>query len=241
MTPRSSSLAVGSVELERGPRVWLVALDRMPASTALLDESERARLSRLRPSRHARRYAARRSALRLVLGAALDLPPERVPLELGSHGKPRVVSEPSLSFNLSHRGETAVIALARGSAVGIDVESARRHTSPQRLAARFFHPDEAAAIAALPRDLATDAFLRCWTAKEAVLKAIGSGLSEPMHGVVIAPDPGGSVRLLQVPGTTAPADWTLRQLCLPRRRLTVALALPVPDARIAGVQGLPSG
>jgi 4'-phosphopantetheinyl transferase len=231
--------SVGSVELEHGPRVWLVALDRMPASTTLLDASERARLGRLRSPQQARRYAARRSALRLVLGAALGLRPEAVPLESGAHGKPRLSAAAELSFNLSHRGETAVIALARAGAVGVDVESARTRSSPLRLAARHFHPDEAAAIAALPAELATDAFLRCWTAKEAVLKALGTGLSESMRGVVVEPDPRGPLRLLKMPGAQKPANWTLHALCLPRGQLTVALALPVPEARIAGVHSLP--
>jgi 4'-phosphopantetheinyl transferase len=235
----SPSLSVGSVELEHGPRVWLVALDRMPVSTALLDAPERAWLARLRSPQLARRYAARRSALRLVLGAALGLRPEAVPLELGAHGKPRLTAATELSFNVSHRGATAVIALARARTVGVDVESARTRTSPLRLAARHFHPDEAAAIAALPAELATDAFLRCWTAKEAVLKALGSGLSEPMHGVVVDPDPSGPLRLREMPGAQEPTDWTLHALCLPRGQLTVALALPVPEACIAGVHGLP--
>jgi 4'-phosphopantetheinyl transferase len=236
----SPPVAVGSVELEQGARLWLVALDRMPASTGVLDARERARFSRLISPLQARRYAARRSALRAVLGAALDLAPERVPLEPGPYGKPRLAGQTRVSFNISHRGDTAVIALASGAAVGVDVESARPHTSPQRLAARFFDPDEAAVIAALPEALASDAFLRCWTAKEAVLKAIGSGLGERMGAVVLNPDPREPVRLRRVPGPLRAADWTLHELSVQRRRLTLMLALATPDARIAGVHGLPS-
>jgi 4'-phosphopantetheinyl transferase len=220
--------------------VWLVALDRMPASTALLDASERARFARLRSRTQARRYAARRSALRIVLAAALELPPERVPLEPGPHGKPRIAAETGLSFSVSHRGASAAIAVAHGGAVGVDIESVRPRGSPRRLAARFFHPDEAAEIAALPAALATDAFLRCWTAKEAVLKAIGVGLGEGMREVVLTPDPREPLRLRRVPGALEAADWTLHELCVPAHRLTLALALALPQARIAAVRGLPS-
>jgi 4'-phosphopantetheinyl transferase len=231
-------VTVDSAELERGSRLWLVALDRMPESTALLDSCERARLARLRSRRQAIRYVARRSALRLVLAAALEIAPQRVPLETGSHGKPRIAAETSLSFNVSNRGATAVIALARGVAVGVDIESARPHGSPQRLAARFFHPDEAAEIAALPAALAADAFLRCWTAKEALLKAIGVGLGERMREVVLTADPREPLRLRRVPGPLDVADWTLHELCVRRHRLTLALAQP--RARIAAVDALPS-
>jgi 4'-phosphopantetheinyl transferase len=216
----------------------VIALADMPADAALLDAPERARLARLRSPQQARRYAARRSALRIVLGAALEIPPQDVPLELGPQGKPRVAGERSLSFNLSHRGDTAVVALAHGSAVGVDVESARAHTSPQRLAERFFHADEAATIAALPAELATDAFLRCWTAKEAVLKALGSGLSGPLNEVMIAPDPREPLRLLRAPAPLAPEDWTLHELCLARGRLRLTLAVAAAGARIAGVREL---
>jgi 4'-phosphopantetheinyl transferase len=174
-----------------------------------------------------------------VLGAALDLAPEDVPLEPGPHGKPRLARQTRVSFNVSHRGDTAVIALAAGGAVGVDIESARPHGSPLRLAARFFDAGEAATIAALPQALASDAFLRCWTAKEAVLKALGTGLGERMREVVVTADPREPVRLRRVPGGSAPADWTLHQLCVQRRRLTLTLALAMPDARIAAVDLLP--
>jgi 4'-phosphopantetheinyl transferase len=210
----------------------------MPASTALLDASERARLARLRSRTRARRYAARRSALRLVLGAALEIPPQLVPLEPGSHGKPRIAAETSLSFSVSHRGASAVIALAHGGAIGVDIESARPHGSPRRLAARFFHPEEAAEIAALPAALATDAFLRCWTAKEAVLKAIGVGLEEGMREVVLTADPREPLRLRRVPGALDAADWTLHELCVHGHRL--ALALAQAQARIEAIRALPS-
>jgi 4'-phosphopantetheinyl transferase len=216
-----------------------VELDRMPPGTALLDERERARHRRLASPRQARRYASTRSALRVVLGAALDLAPQDVALEQGPHGKPLLAGATGISFNLSHRGDSAVIALAAGCEVGVDVELSSRLAAPTRLAGRFFDAGEAATIAALPEALARDAFLRCWTAKEAVLKAIGTGLEGGMREVVVSADPREPLRLLGVPGPLGAADWTLHELCLPRHGLRLALALAAPGARIAAVSGLP--
>jgi hypothetical protein len=60
-----------------------------------------------------------------------------------------------------------------------------------------------------------------------------------MREVVVTPDPREPARLRRVPGALGPADWTLHELCVHRHRLTLMLALAMPEARIAGVSGLP--
>ena len=227
-------------DLSEGPRLWIVHLDRMPAGPGLLSGIERERLDRLGRTRAARRYAARRTALRVVLGAVLGEEPERVVLELGPHGKPRLAGGHHVAFSLAHRGDTAVIAVARRGALGVDVESMRPTVSPQRLSGRFFDEREAARISALTPQLEQAAFLRCWTAKEAVLKAIGTGLTEPLRDVVVNPDPREPLRLLELPHGRRAEDWTLLELALTRGRLALAVAIASPGARIAGVEVLPA-
>jgi 4'-phosphopantetheinyl transferase len=129
-----------------------------------------------------------------------------------------------------------VIAVARARSIGVDVESMRPSVSPQRLAARFFDAREATTVAALSPQLAQAAFLRCWTAKEAVLKAIGTGLGEPLRNVVVNPDPREAVGLLELPHGLRAADWTLHELALARDRLALAVAIDSPGARIAAVE-----
>lgn len=227
-------------DLSEGVRLWVVHLDRMPAGLALLNGLERERLGHLGSSRTAQRYAARRTALRVVLGAVLGEQPERVALELGPHGKPTLAGGHELAFSLAHRGDTAVIAVARTGLLGVDLESMRPTVSPQRLSGRFFDEREAATISALSPQLAQAAFLRCWTAKEAVLKAIGTGLTEPLRNVVVNADPREPLRLLEIPHGRGVADWTLHELALARGRLALAVAIASPDARIAGVEVLPA-
>jgi 4'-phosphopantetheinyl transferase len=223
-----------------GARLWVVQLDRVLARPALLDDVEQERLAHLGHSPAARRFATRRTALRLLLGALLGEDPGRVALEHGANGKPRLAGRQALTFNLAHRGDTAVIAVARAGSLGVDLESMRPRVSPQRLAARFFDEREAATLATLSPPLARAAFLRCWTAKEAVLKAIGTGLTEPLSDVAVNADPREPLRLLELPDGRRAADWTLHELALVRGRLALAVAIDSPGARIAGAELLPA-
>lgn len=94
-----------------------------------------------------------------------------------THGKPYVLDAGYPHFNLSHGGERIAIAFARGCAVGVDVEATQRRHSPLELAERFFAADEARALAAFEASDVQGAFVRLWTCKEAVLKALGRGIA----------------------------------------------------------------
>src|SRR6185295_15890681 len=100
----------------------------------------------------------------------------------GAGGKPELAHEggpAALRFNLSHGGDLALIALARGRELGVDIEPLRALSDEARLARRVLSPREADAFAALPPDERAAALLRCWTRKEALLKANGCGITVP--------------------------------------------------------------
>ena len=112
----------------------------------------------------------------------------------------------------SHSGEGLLVALAHGLRVGIDLELRRPRPKAQVLADRFFAPEEAARLAAMPEALREAAFVRLWCAKEAVLKAHGQGLSFGLHRLVFACDEaGGDWRLVACDAVLGePGDWSLR-------------------------------
>jgi 4'-phosphopantetheinyl transferase len=87
----------------------------------------------------------------------------------------------SLHFNLAHSGELALVAVAEGCEVGVDVERLRPVRHCDEIAERYFSTGERDAVGAAEPALRSAAFLRCWTAKEAVLKAIGTGLGHPLQ------------------------------------------------------------
>lgn len=120
-----------------------------------------------------------REPLRSVLGAYLGIETDRVTLTNGEHGRPTLAGahDPSLGFNWSHSGNHALIAVGRRITPGIDLEQLRVRPRALEIAQRYFSTDETVALAALPATARDAAFLDLWTAKEAVLKALGRGLA----------------------------------------------------------------
>lgn len=118
-----------------------------------------------------------RAPLLAVLADYLQLDAASLRLETGEHGKPHLPNAHPLRFNWSHSGEFALLALARNVDPGVDIEQPREGVRTQELAERFFAPAEARALANLSESARDASFLQLWSAKEAVLKALGHGLS----------------------------------------------------------------
>jgi 4'-phosphopantetheinyl transferase len=138
---------------------------------------------------------ARRALAEILAGYLGD--GERPELSVGENGKPRLASAPErLSFNLSHSGGLALVAIAPGGTrVGVDVERLRPRRDLVRLAARWLPADDATAVAAAPESERERVFYAAWTRHEARVKCTGAGLAGPPPGpeVVahqIAIDPG---------------------------------------------------
>jgi 4'-phosphopantetheinyl transferase len=126
-----------------------------------------------------RRYVIARGTLRRLLGKYLDLQPAEINLAIDGNQKPRLATkheESGLHFNVSHSGDLAVIGFALGCEVGIDVEQVRDIGHMEQIARRFFHSSETNAVLSAPETARNLAFLRCWTGKEAILKALGTGI-----------------------------------------------------------------
>lgn len=120
-----------------------------------------------------------RAPLRRVLAAYLGVGADDIVLAEGEHGRPALTAslEQSLGFNWSHSGSHAVIAVARHLSPGIDIERRRARPRALEIAQRYFTGEESDALAALPIEQRHAAFLELWTAKEAVLKAVGRGIA----------------------------------------------------------------
>lgn len=117
-----------------------------------------------------------RGALREILGGYLGQEPEVV---VSEDGKPRLIDPAPLHFNLSHSSELALVAVATGIEVGIDVERIRPRRDLVRLAARWLPEADAAAVAAAADDEREAVFYAAWTRHEARTKCTGVGLSGP--------------------------------------------------------------
>ncbi len=198
-------------------QVWSVALDLFHTDAkrleAVLCAEERRRAARYRRDQDRIRFIAARATLRCLLAAHLGAEPRALAFAYGANGKPTLKPGGGLEFNLSHSGDLAVIALAHDREVGVDVERLRPLSSAQRIAERLWSSDEAAALGTLDEDERLTAFFATWTRKEAVVKALGEGITGRLDGfqVPAGPAPGGAA--LHIPGHEGRADaWWLTDL-----------------------------
>jgi 4'-phosphopantetheinyl transferase len=157
---------------------WVLesATGDLPAHVEILNrqESERMHAFHFAPDRL--RYAVAHANLRRILGGYLQRPPEKICFAANRLGKPELAKEEksSLHFNLSHTRSIAVLAVAQGQPVGVDVEDVRP-IEPEAAAAHF-SAAELSDLSTLQGDAWLAGFYRCWTRKEAILKAEGVGL-----------------------------------------------------------------
>jgi 4'-phosphopantetheinyl transferase len=192
--------------------VWRFSLDRAAADETSLAADERARAARFRFAVDARRFVAGRATLRAVLARYCERAPHDVELLTGEQGKPVLADAPTLRlwFNLAHSGPHALLAVAAHELVGVDIEELRPGFADDEIAERFFAAREVAQLRGLPRHEQQDAFFRCWTRKEAYIKARGGGLHIPLDSFTVAFAAADSPALTWVDGAPAePPCWTV--------------------------------
>lgn len=154
--------------------------------------------------------------LRKVLSAYLGEAPEEIELVAGEHGKPRLAEAPErLSFNLSHSGRLALVAVARDREVGVDVERVKPERDLLALAERALAPEQAAAVREAAEPERPRLFYELWTRHEARLKCLGVGLAAgptwptPAVTVQALPIDPGFAAALAVAGEAVPVRcWT---------------------------------
>lgn len=167
------------------------------ASEEVLAPDEIARADRFRFRRDRTRYVVGRARLRMILAEHVGAAPAAVRFRYGPQGKPELVGDHLLQFNLAHSADSALLAVARGHVVGVDIEQLRSGFADEQIAEQFFSPAETSALRSLPASEQEVAFFECWTRKEAFLKGKGGGLSVPLHAFAVAFGPGRPARLLR--------------------------------------------
>jgi 4'-phosphopantetheinyl transferase len=184
-TPQCERVPTSSEEADL--ELWRIHLnpppEQLPAAVALLSADERARRDRFKIEAVKRRFAIARASMRQLLAKAAGRDPRDIRFDYGPQGKPSIAragNPGDIRFNLSHSGDTAVLAVTVGREVGVDVERLRDNVDFQKLARRFFSPVEAATLNRLAGDDLKRRFFRIWTAKEAYIKAVGLGLRIPL-------------------------------------------------------------
>jgi len=115
------------------------------------------------------------------LGQYLGLEPHHIKFAYNSYGKPALECRKSLHFNVSHSGKFSLISFFKDAEIGIDIEESKPNFDVLDLAQNFFSKLEIEDLRKISEKEKHRAFYRCWTRKEAFIKAQGSGLSFPLN------------------------------------------------------------
>lgn len=176
--------------------IWRVGLELDDAAVAelaqVLSAEELVRADRFYFPRDRRRFIAARASLRNILAGVLGAVPRSIVFSYNVFGKPALADgmNREIRFNVSHSQEVALVAVAKGGSLGIDIEAVNRDVPLLEIAERFFSQKERSALRSVPRDFQAEAFFDCWVCKEAYIKARGMGLSLPLESFSLPVLPG---------------------------------------------------
>ncbi|WP_244670093.1 4'-phosphopantetheinyl transferase family protein [Coxiella endosymbiont of Amblyomma nuttalli] len=162
--------------------IWRVFLETWSADDIerglnMLSSEEKARADRFLQAKHRKRFITSHTTLHAILTKyVLEL---WIPLRFryNEYGKPYLVDNSALQFNLSHSHSIALYAVAWDQEVGIDIEYMRKDIHIDKIAERFFSMEESTDLRKLPAEEQLAEFYRLWTLKEAYVKVTGRGLS----------------------------------------------------------------
>lgn len=176
----------------RNVEVWLISCGSSMGSDCsgeLLSPDERERANRFHREVDRDRFRVVHTAMRMILAEYLNVDPQEIVFSSATGIKPELDSRLSgtgIQFNLSHSSELALLAVARGARVGVDIEWVKPEFPIDEVAARFFSAAEISVLNMVPADERVEAFFSCWTRKEAYIKALGQGLSVPLDSFDVA-------------------------------------------------------
>jgi 4'-phosphopantetheinyl transferase len=200
--------------------VWRAPLSQatsmVEALLNTLTPDERHRAERYYRQQDRERFIVARGVLRTILAGYLNLSSVQVSFTYSSYGKPdltETINSGGLRFNVSHSNELVLYVITREREVGIDVEFIREDFASLEIAEHFFSEKEIATLRTLPASVHTTAFFNCWTRKEAYIKALGEGLSHPLHQFEVSLRPGEPAALLRTGDDPQEAScWDIYEL-----------------------------
>ncbi len=237
IAPRTLKLAHDEVH------VWRASLSRptfvVEQLRQVLEPAEVTRVQRFYFEKDRQHWTVARGLLRTLLASYLAVNPREIAFGSNAYGKPVLehpMSNPPLHFNISHSHEMALFAFTYGRHLGVDVEYMRAGIDYDGLAKHSFSQYENTTLRVLPAEAKHEAFFRCWTRKEAYIKARGMGLSLPLHLFDVelkANEPAALLASREDPQEVA--RWTLREL-LPGTGYAGALTVEGRDWRLCSWQ-----
>ncbi len=202
-------------------QLWRVDLEAVGSDESrwqkVLSSDETIRASRFHFARDRQRFVAARALLRIILSAYLATDPNQLRFSYSKKEKPCLGpahADSGVTFNVSHSGGIALLAFSRRRDIGVDVEQVRSDFDLEAIARRFFSAVEQKQLDAAPAEEKPEAFFRCWTRKEAYIKATGDGLSLPLSqfDVSLATKEETNALLATRPDASEAGHWRLQEV-----------------------------
>jgi 4'-phosphopantetheinyl transferase len=232
---------------EGGCEIWIASIPEFTQHQTALDgvltPEERAHVSHLRGGRATARLS--RGLLRLVLARYLNLPPAEIAIDRTcpdcgrSHGRPRLrrrheTAMEAIEFSVTHGGDLLVLAFAGSPPVGVDVEPVGALEDVRAELVDFtLTAAERVRLLEVPAPERTRIFLRHWTGKEAILKALGTGLDVEPQAVSLPPFPINGKASVTLPGSPSVDLWITDVEVGPAHVCTLATGQEVRELRSA--------
>lgn len=129
------------------------------------------------------RHVISHGILRVLLSFYCQISPKAILFEYNCYGKPYLLNKPRVQFNLSHSQDFAAYVIALEHEVGIDIEWQNSSINIDGLAEQVLSPFEMKQFSYLSLAEKTHTFYDIWTKKEAIIKAMGKGLSYPLKAI----------------------------------------------------------
>lgn len=173
-------------------QIWVVDLSlggkNLIAYHDLLSNDERQRANSFKFAKDRNKFIVCRAVLRKLSSKYLKMKPQDIVFNYAEFGKPYFGHETLINFNVSHSGNLAVIGFVENQTIGIDIELLKQDFDVSEIARSFFSKREIQALDGMTKEIQYLGFYRCWTRKEAFIKAEGSGLSFPLDSFAVSID-----------------------------------------------------
>lgn len=211
--------------------IWMFSLiaddTQLATFQNLISNEELQRAQRLRFADHQRRAIISSAILRQILSRYLPIKPEAIVYAYNEFGKPYIESHP-IHFNLSHSHDQAIVAISTEYELGIDIERQREKIDIPGLVRKVYSAKEQKHFAQLNSEDQTASFYKVWTCKEAILKALGTGLHHPLAHIEVEIDHKKASIIKEInPEVKLPYKIALQQLDAPQHFYAhLAIVLP---------------
>ena len=181
-----------------------------------LTEAERAEAGRFLRIEDRQRFIAARSLLRRMAGSTLGAAPGEVRIERDALRKPILAEAPDYGCNVTHSGGFVAAAIGVGRQIGIDIEQHRPELNLDALATTFMTKSESTGLAALGDVGKVRYFFRQWCFKEALVKALGTGLTrDPKRFEILFDGNSPQIRFVGAGANDIGDGWRLEDLAVP--------------------------